>query len=56
MLVLTIAALIYLALALGLVLVIDNMVGLLFPETRSASSRLFNLSKAFSVSQRFIRK
>ncbi|MFP3543434.1 hypothetical protein SB748_08125 [Rhizobium sp. SIMBA_035] len=56
MLVLTIAALAYFLLAIGLVIVIDNMVGFVFPERRPASGRFFDLTKAIAVAQRFGRK
>jgi hypothetical protein len=54
---LIIAALLYLGLALGLVLVIDNMVGLFFRETRAPHHlRFFIVSKALAASQRLYRK
>ena len=56
MLVLTIAALAYLILALGLVLAIDNMVGFVFPERRATSGRFFDIAKAIAAAQRFSRK
>ncbi|TCU10075.1 hypothetical protein [Rhizobium sullae] len=56
MLILSLAAFLYLVLALGLVVAIDNMVGFVFPETRSRSSRFFNFSKAFTGSQWLHRK
>ncbi len=56
MLVLTIAALAYLILALGLVLAIDNMVGFVFPERRATSGRVVDLAQAIAAAQRFSRK
>ncbi|APO79108.1 hypothetical protein AM571_PC01376 (plasmid) [Rhizobium etli 8C-3] len=56
MLILSVAAFLYLVLALGLVVAIDNMVGLVFRETRSPSGRLVNFSKALSGFQRPSRK
>ncbi|AJD44950.1 hypothetical protein C9413_18150 [Rhizobium sp. SEMIA 4085] len=56
MLILSLAAFLYLVLALGLVVAIDNMVGLVFRETRSQSFRLFNFGKALSGFQRLSRK
>lgn len=56
MLILAIAAAAYLVLALALVLVIDNMVALIFPETRTTSVRTLSFTKAFAAVQRFNRR
>jgi len=54
---LIIAALLYLGLALGLVFLIDNIVGLVFRETRTPLHlRMIIVSKALAASQRLYRK
>lgn len=56
MLILSLAAFFYFVLALGIVVAIDNMVGLVFRETRPQSGRLFNFGKALSGFQWLSRK
>jgi hypothetical protein len=52
MLILSLAAFLYLALALGLVVAIDNMVGFVFPENGAKPGRAINLGKPFALLQR----
>jgi hypothetical protein len=52
MLILSFAAFLYLALALGLVLAIDNLVGFVFPENSAKPGRLLNLGKSFDILHR----
>ncbi|MFS8146323.1 hypothetical protein ATY78_06545 [Rhizobium sp. R635] len=52
-----IAALLYLGLALGFILVVDNLVGLIFRDPRApAQPSLFDLGRAFAASQKLYRK
>jgi hypothetical protein len=52
-----IAAFLYLVLALGLILVVDNLVGLVFRDPRTPF-QLYSIaiSKAFAASQKLYRK
>ncbi|WP_434714912.1 hypothetical protein NMA58_28230 (plasmid) [Rhizobium sp. YTUHZ045] len=52
-----IAALLYLGLALGFILVIDNLVGLVFRDSRTPLQLpSFDIGRAFVASQKFQRK
>ncbi|EJB01298.1 hypothetical protein Rleg9DRAFT_0026 [Rhizobium leguminosarum bv. trifolii WSM597] len=54
---LVIAALLYLGLALGFILVVDNLVGLVFRDPRApAQPPFFNIGRAFAASQKLHRK
>ncbi|PDT27203.1 hypothetical protein CO660_24270 [Rhizobium sp. L9] len=54
---LLIAALLYLGLALGFILVIDNLVGLVFRESHTPLQLpSFDIGRAFAASQKFQRK
>ncbi|WP_221119533.1 hypothetical protein [Rhizobium lentis] len=51
------AALLYLGLALGFILIVDNLVGLVFRDSRTPL-RLpsFDIGRAFAATQKFDRK
>lgn len=51
-----IAALLYLGLALGFILVVDNLVGLVFRDPSAPVLRIFEIGRAFAASQKFYRK
>lgn len=52
-----IAALLYLGLALGFILVVDNLVGLVFRDPRApVHLRAFDVVRAFAASQKLYRK
>ncbi|MBX4868558.1 MULTISPECIES: hypothetical protein [Rhizobium] len=54
---LLIAALLYLGLALGFILVVDNLVGLVFRDPRSPLQLpSFDIARAFAASQKLYRK
>jgi hypothetical protein len=54
---LLIAALLYLGLALGFILVVDNLVGLVFRDPRApVQLRAFDIGRAFAASQKLHRK
>ncbi|MBX5164278.1 MULTISPECIES: hypothetical protein [unclassified Rhizobium] len=54
---LIIAALLYLGLALGFILVVDNLVGLIFRDPRApVQPRSFDIGRAFAASQKLYRK
>jgi hypothetical protein len=54
---LIIAALLYLGLALGFILVVDNLVGLVFRDPRAPVQRpSFDIGRAFAASQKLYRK
>ncbi|MDR9772715.1 hypothetical protein RJJ65_08600 [Rhizobium hidalgonense] len=54
---LAIAALIYLGLALGVILVVDNLVGLVFRDPRApVQPSFFDIGRAFIASQKLYRK
>ncbi|WP_064697003.1 hypothetical protein [Rhizobium aegyptiacum] len=54
---LLIAALLYLGLALGFILVVDNLVGMVFRESRTPLQLpSFDIGRAFPASQKFHRK
>ena len=54
---LLIAALLYLGLALGFILVVDNLVGLVFRDSRAPLHLpSFDVGRAFTASQKFYRK
>ncbi|MBX4906503.1 MULTISPECIES: hypothetical protein [Rhizobium] len=54
---LLIAALLYLGLALGFILVVDKLVGLVFRESRTPLQLpSFDIGRAFAASQKFHRK
>lgn len=51
-----IAALLYLGLALGFILVVDNLVGLVFRDPRAPVLRIFDIVRALAASQKLYRK
>ncbi|ARO27326.1 hypothetical protein CO659_05430 [Rhizobium sp. S9] len=52
-----IAALLYLGLALGFVLIVDNLVGLVFRDPRTPLQLpSFDIGRALAASQKFYRK
>lgn len=54
---LLIAALLYLGLALGFILVVDNLVGLVFRDPRAPVQPTFlDIGRAFAASQKLHRK
>ncbi|AGS24855.1 hypothetical protein B5E41_08185 [Rhizobium esperanzae] len=54
---LLIAALLYLGLALGFVLIVDNLVGLVFRDPRTPLQLpSFDIGRALAASQKFYRK
>jgi hypothetical protein len=54
---LLIAALLYLGLALGFILIVDNLVGLVFRDPRAPLQLpSFDISRAFAASQKLYRK
>ncbi|AHG49879.1 hypothetical protein RLEG12_03045 (plasmid) [Rhizobium leguminosarum bv. trifolii CB782] len=54
---LAIAALLYLGLALGVILVVDNLVGLVFRDPRApVQPSFFDIGRAFAASQKLYRK
>ncbi|WP_164740479.1 hypothetical protein [Rhizobium chutanense] len=54
---LVIAALLYLGLALGFILVVDNLVGLVFRDPRQpVQPPSFDIGRAFAASQKLHRK
>ncbi|WP_088674678.1 hypothetical protein [Rhizobium sp. R339] len=54
---LIVAALLYFGLALGFILVVDNLVGFIFRDPRApVQPPLFNIVRAFAASQKLYRK
>lgn len=54
---LIVAALLYFGLALGFILVVDNLVGFIFRDPRApVQPPLFNIARAFAASQKLYRK